>query len=58
MKIAIELHHDDETKIVVDSLKWHYLHGEDTPKMDKAFRNVLKYYMTHEEWKEFKRESN
>jgi hypothetical protein len=54
MKVEIELDNDAETKIIVDSLKWHHSYGEDTPKLRKAFRTVLKYYMTYEEWKEFK----
>ena len=58
MKVQIELHHDDETKIVIDSLKWHWQHGTETIKDAKAIKRVLKYYMSHEEWKEFKRESN
>ena len=54
MRVEIELDDDSETKIIVESLKWHHRYGEDTPKLTKALRTVLKYYMAHEEWKEFK----
>lgn len=54
MKVEIELDDLAYDTIILDSLKWHLVYGDQKPKLQKAFRTVLKYYMTHAEWEEFK----
>ena len=58
MKTLIELDNDNETAIVLDSLVWMYGHGNLTKKEKKAYRTVIKMYMTPAEFKErFKKRS-
>lgn len=50
MRVMIELDCDQENKLVVDSLKWMYGHGELTKKERKAYRKVLAHYMSVDEY--------
>jgi len=50
MKVTLELDCDQENEVVQESLLWMYQHSDLTKKEKKAYRTILKQYMTHDKF--------
>lgn len=50
MKVKVEIDCDQENQIVTESLMWMYLHADLTKKEKKAYRTIIKQYMTHDQY--------
>jgi len=50
MKVLLEIDCDQENTIVTESLLWMYLNADLTKKEKKAYRTIMKQYMTHDQY--------
>ena len=50
MKVLVDLDNDQENKMVTESLLWMYHNGDLTKGEKKAYRTVVKHYMTQDDF--------